>query len=63
MYPPTTATRGDQHDYLGMNFDFSEKGKVRIDLCKYIGNMVDEVSVPLREQDVAHKFEVRSAVR
>ena len=30
------ATRGKQHDYLGMTIDFSTKGKVVIDMCDYI---------------------------
>ena len=31
---------GDIHDYLGMIFDFSEKGKLKIDMSKYIKDMI-----------------------
>ncbi len=36
------TTRGKVHDYLGMVFDFSEEGKVKVDMCDYIANMVDD---------------------
>ncbi len=45
------ATRGDCHDHLGMNFDFSEKGKVKLDMIKYVENMVDEFSVKFGPDD------------
>ncbi len=45
------ATRGDHHDYLGMNFDFSEKGKVKLDMIKCVENMVDEFSVKFGPDD------------
>ena len=48
-----TCTRGPVHDYLGMSFDFSEKGKVLIDMVKYIESMVDEYSVKLGASDTA----------
>ena len=48
-----TCTRGPVHEYLGMSFDFSEKGKVLIDMGKYIESMVDEFPVKLGEKDTA----------
>ena len=36
------ATRGKRHDYLGMTFDFSVTGKVKINMTKYIGKMLDD---------------------
>ena len=38
------ATRGPRHDYLGMIFDFSEKGKVKIDMTDYVTSMVNDFS-------------------
>ena len=32
-------TRGAKHDYLAMNLDFSEQGKVKIDMVDYATNM------------------------
>ena len=29
-------SRGKYHEYLGMNLDFRSKGKVKIDMCKYV---------------------------
>ena len=36
------ATRGLKHDYLGMTLDFSQPGKVVVDMVDYINNMVNE---------------------
>jgi hypothetical protein len=48
-----TATRGDIHDYLGMTFDFSEKGKVKIDMIDYMEAMVDTFSTKFKPSDTA----------
>jgi len=45
--------RGKVHDYLGMNLDFSEKGKVKIDMKSYVKDMIEEYPVQLSETDVA----------
>ena len=34
--------RGKKHDYLGMIFDYSEKGKLKIDMTSYVQDMIDE---------------------
>jgi hypothetical protein len=47
------ATRGKVHDYLGMNFDFSEKGKVKIDMINYMKAMVNDFSIKFGEKDTA----------
>ena len=47
------ATRGPIHEYLGMRFDFSEKGKVKVDLIDYINSMLDEFSVKFGPNDTA----------
>jgi len=47
------ATRGKRHEYLGMTIDFSTKGKVMIDMCDYIRNMLADSSVILKPDEVA----------
>jgi hypothetical protein len=37
-----TAMHGKVHDYLGMSFDISNKGKVVIYMAKYMSQLVDE---------------------
>ena len=51
-YGEVKTTRGKVHDYLGMKFDFSERGKVKIDMVKYIEDMVDDFSMKLNKTDV-----------
>jgi hypothetical protein len=42
-YGVSIAThRGKVHDYLGMIFDFSEKGKVMINMIKYIKGIIND---------------------
>jgi hypothetical protein len=42
-YGVSVAThRGKVHDYLGMIFDFSEKGKVMINMIKYIKGIIND---------------------
>ena len=41
-YGEVKVYREKKHEYLGMNFDFSEKGKVKIDMCDYISNMIED---------------------
>jgi hypothetical protein len=52
-YGEVKLHRGKIHDYLGMRFDFSEKGKVKIDMIDYIASMIDESSIKLRASDTA----------
>ena len=39
-YKAVEPTRGKKHDYLGMVVDFTEKGKVIIDMVKYVESMI-----------------------
>ena len=41
-YKAVEPTRGKIHDYLGMVVDFTEKGKVIIDMVKYVESMIDD---------------------
>ena len=48
-----TTTRGNRHDYLGMTFDFSEPGKVMIDMIDYMEAMVDDFSTKFKPNETA----------
>ena len=41
-YKAVEPTRGKKHDYLGMLVDFTEKGKVKIDMVKYVESMIED---------------------
>ena len=45
--------RGNVHDYLGMIFDYTEKGKVKVDMKYYVKNMLKEFPVELKTTDTA----------
>jgi hypothetical protein len=40
---PLVVTQGDVHDYLGMRLDFTEPGKVKVNMENYIQEMLDEL--------------------
>jgi hypothetical protein len=44
---PLTINRGLTHDYLGMTIDYSDKGKVKIDMKDYIKNILNELPVDM----------------
>ena len=46
------ATRGPIHDYLGMTFDYSEKGKVKIGMVDYVTAMVEDFPIKLGPDDI-----------
>ena len=35
-----TATRGKKHDYIGMVLDFQTDGEIKVDMTKYVENML-----------------------
>jgi hypothetical protein len=41
-YGDCAEHRGKYHDYLGMDFDYSEKGKVKIRMIPYLESIIDE---------------------
>ena len=41
---PLTKTRGKVHEYLGMNINFNEKGKVQFTMIDYIKEMMNDLS-------------------
>ena len=50
------ATRGAVHDYLGMAFDFSEKGIVKNDMVDYVQGMLDDFPDKLGPKDAAENL-------
>ena len=52
-YGDVTATRGHKHDFLGMTFDFSEPGKVIIDMVDYMEAMVDDFSIDFKSTETS----------
>ena len=52
-YGEVKATTGKIHDYLGMTFDFSVKGKVSVDMAPYINSMVDDFSIKFKPNETA----------
>ena len=48
-YGEVKATRGKVHEYLGMTLDFSDPGKVSINMTDYVASMVDDFSVKLEK--------------
>jgi len=55
--------RGKIHDYLGMIFDFSEKGKVMVNMIEYIKTIIndfpEEITVTRASLAADHLFTVR----
>jgi hypothetical protein len=51
-YGKVKTVRGHFHDYLGMSFDFSTRGKVVISMTDYVANMIQDCSVKLTEKDI-----------
>jgi hypothetical protein len=48
-----TATRGKQHNYLGMTLDYSMPKKLKVNMCKYIKHMLDDAPIHLSDHDKA----------
>ena len=48
---PVKAKRGKLHDYLGMMFNFTHKGKVIIDMIPHVQSLIDEFPETLQEDD------------
>ena len=45
------ANRGKLHEYLGMNFYFIEKEKVKIYIYKYVERMINELPTKISKGD------------
>jgi hypothetical protein len=48
-----TSTRGQVHDYLGMELDYRKRGELKINMTKYVENMLNNFPVKLGKKDVA----------
>ena len=58
-----TVNRGVVHDYLGMDFDFSTPGKLRVSMIKYLAKIFKAFPEKIRTAAATpaadHLFEVR----
>ena len=52
-YGAVKATRGKVHDFLGMTLDFSTDGKFKVDMTKYVQEMLLEFPVKFGGKDAA----------
>ena len=43
------VVKGKKHDYLGMIIDYTQPGKVKIDVTYYVKKMLDDFPVELKE--------------
>jgi hypothetical protein len=48
-----TATRGRIHNYLRMELDYRKQGELKINMTKYVKNMLNNFPVKLGKKDVA----------
>jgi hypothetical protein len=48
-----TATRGQIHNYLWMELDYWKQGELKINMTKYVENMLNNFPVKLGKKDVA----------
>jgi hypothetical protein len=47
-----TKKRGKVHDYLGMESDYHKQGELKINMTKYVENMMNDFPVQLGKKDV-----------
>jgi hypothetical protein len=47
------ATRGQIHDYIGMELDDQKQGELKINMTKYIKNMLNNFPVKVGKKDAA----------
>jgi hypothetical protein len=48
-----TATGGQVHNYRGMELDYQKQGELKINMTKYVENMLNNFPVKLGKKDVA----------
>jgi hypothetical protein len=48
-----TATCGKVHNYLQMELDYQKRGVLKVNMTKYVENMINEFPVKLGKKDVA----------
>ena len=50
------VVRGHRHDYLAMILDYSEKGKLKVDMIYYIKKMIEEFPYEIKPQKRHHRM-------
>ena len=67
IYGKVRVSRGKKHDYLGMNLDFTEKGKLRISMVPFLKKVVEEfpeaITGSATTPAAAHLFGTESSTR
>jgi hypothetical protein len=60
---PLTINRDKVHEYLGMVFDFSEKGAVTVDMSEYVKTIISEMPADMKGKAMTpaanHLFDIR----
>ena len=61
--PGITLSRGKVHDYLGMDLDYSSRGKVKISIVKYLDKIIvsfpEEITRTAESTAADHMFQTR----
>ena len=64
IYVGLSSSQGKVHDYLGMNLDFSDKGKLQVSMIPYLINVLKELSEELgaaaSSTEPDHLFKIRT---
>ena len=63
LYPGISFTRGAKHNYLGMDLDFSETGKLNVSMVKHLNaalrDFPESIGPPVASPAADHLFQVR----
>lgn len=63
IYGNVRVSRGKVHDYLGMNLDYTDRGKVKISMVPFLKQVIDEfpeaITGSAASPAAAHLFDVR----
>ena len=52
-HKPVEPIRGKRHEFLGMNFDFTEPKVLKIDMCRHVDDMVDSFPIEFEENNTS----------
>ena len=59
VYRELSVSRGDVHNYLGMRFDFSDRGKVGITMSTLAKEVIEELIATAKDPAGSHLLDVR----
>ena len=65
--PKLTMHLGNKHDYLGMDFEFMDKGSIEVSMFQYLDSIIDEFPKLIMRKAATpaahHMFSVRDATK